>query len=135
MNQERIPVLAYAFIGITSLVLAYATFLDKTTDNDSDNNKSATTMLPDVFSKSAHNTTNPVSNNTDLEKKDETTPIPADDTDLEKKEEIPRSNPANPAIPPIPAGLEQKNAIGGKTKRHKHKKKNSNTKRKNNIKK
>jgi hypothetical protein len=130
MNQERIPVLAYAFIGITSLVLAYATFLDKTSDNDSDDNKSATTMLPDVFSKSANNTTNPVSNNTDLEKKDETAPIPSDDTDLENKEEGPRSNPANPAIP---GGLEQKNAIGGKTKRHK--KKNSNTKRKNNIKK
>lgn len=85
------------------------------------------------FSKSAIITTNPVSNDTDLEKKDETAPIPAGDMDLEKKEEIPRSNPANPAIPPIPAGLEQKNAIGGKTKRHK--KKNSNTKRKNNIKK
>jgi hypothetical protein len=129
MNQERIPVLAYAFIGITSLVLAYATFLDKTSDNDSDDNKSATTMLPDVFSKSANNTTNPVSNNTDLEKKDETAPIPSDDTDLEKKEEGPRSNPA------IPGGLEQKNAIGGKTKRHKKKNSNSNTKRKNNIKK
>jgi hypothetical protein len=133
MNQERIPVLAYAFIGITSLVLAYATFLDKTTDNDSDNNKSATTMLPDVFSKSAIIATNPLSNNTDLEKKDETAPIPSDDTDSEKKEEGPRSNTAIPAIPPIPAGLEQKNTIGGKTKRHK--KKNSNTKRKNNIKK
>ena len=51
MNNQPIPILAYTLIGITSLVLAYATFLDKTSDNNS-NDKSATSMLPDVFSKS-----------------------------------------------------------------------------------
>jgi len=90
MNQEHIPVLAYAFIGITSLVLAYATFLDKTTDSDSDN-KSATSMLPDVFSKS---------------------PVP----------EITTNENANP---PANNDLEQKPAVGGKTKRRKKNRRNT----------
>jgi hypothetical protein len=126
MNQERIPVLAYAFIGITSLVLAYATFLDKTTDNDSDD-KSATTMLPDVFSKS------PIEN-----KPIENKPIESSNNNLEK-EEVPTA-PTEPVsnvekeqkeeVPAAPKNLEQKNAIGGKTKRNK--KKSSNTKRRKN---
>lgn len=121
MNQERIPVLAYAFIGITSLVLAYATFLDKTSNIDSDN-ESATTMLPDVFSK---------------------TPVP--DINMNESDKV---NPINNVIPTAPPldnekpetsienttqetsnnDLEKKPAVGGKTKRHK--KSRSNTKRK-----
>lgn len=121
MSQDRIPVLAYAFIGITSLVLAYATFLDKTSNIDSDN-KSATTMLPDVFSK---------------------TPVPEINT-----KESETANPINNIIPTAPPlenekteasnenttqedsnnDLEKKPAVGGKTKRNK--KSHSNTKRK-----
>jgi len=114
MNQERIPVLAYAFIGITSLVLAYATFLDKTTDNDSDD-KSATTMLPDVFSKSPIENKPIESSNNNLEKEKEvpTAPTePVSNVEKEQKEEVPAA----------PKNLEQKNAIGGKTKRNKKKK-------------
>jgi hypothetical protein len=101
MIQERIPVLAYAFIGITSLVLAYATFLDKVSDNDS-NDKSATAMLPDVFSNS---------------------PVPKIET--ANPESTNESENANP--PPID-DLEKKQAVGGKTKRRR--KSRRNTKRK-----
>jgi hypothetical protein len=104
MNNPPIPILAYTFIGITSLVLAYATFLDKSA-NESNNNKTATSMLPDVFSK---------------------TPIPS----------IATNNPNQPVTNVIPTApnnnLEQKPTVGGKTKRHK--KKSRNTKRKNNTK-
>jgi hypothetical protein len=99
MNQEHIPVLAYAFIGITSLVLAYATFLDKTSDNETDN-KSATSMLPDIFSK---------------------TPFPEIPTN-----ENPKSESANP---PPNNDLEQKPAVGGKTKRRKKKRNNTKRKK------
>jgi len=116
MNQERIPVLAYAFIGITSLVLAYATFLDKTTDDESDD-KSATSMLPDVFSKS---------------------PVPM----VPSIPPVPPviTNPIEETKPNIPLvdnvnsessndDLEKKPAVGGKTKRRR--KTRRNTKRKN----
>jgi hypothetical protein len=119
MNQERIPVLAYAFIGITSLVLAYATFLDKTSDNNS-NDKSATSMLPDVFEKTPIENKPIESSNNNLEKEEvPTAPTePVSNLEKEQKEEVPAA----------PINLEQKNAIGGKTKRNK--KKSRNTKRK-----
>jgi len=118
MNQERIPVLAYAFIGITSLVLAYATFLDKAPESDS-NNKSATSMLPDVFSKTPIENKPIESSNNNLEKEKELPTAPTEPvSNLEKEKEVPAA----------PKNLEQKNAIGGKTKRNK--KKSRNTKRK-----
>uniref|UniRef100_A0A6C0D9U4 Uncharacterized protein n=1 Tax=viral metagenome TaxID=1070528 RepID=A0A6C0D9U4_9ZZZZ len=120
MNQERIPVLAYAFIGITSLVLAYATFLDKTSDNNS-NDKSATSMLPDVFSKTPiENKPNEPSNNNNLEKEEVPTAPTEPVSNVEKEQ--------SQELPVAPKNLEQKNAIGGKTKRNK--KKSRNTKRK-----
>jgi hypothetical protein len=115
MGQEYIPVLSYAFIGITSLVLAYATFIDKAADIES-NDESATSMLPDVFSKTPNdNTITEPSNN-----------------NLEQKEETAISSTENLEIKPPTDVLEQKNAVGGRTKRHK--KKSRNTKRKNNTK-
>jgi hypothetical protein len=110
MNQERIPVLAYAFIGITSLVLAYATFLDKTSDNESDN-KSATSMLPDVFSKS------PIPENAAIPA---IISNPIKDV-LQKPTDVENTESSN-------NDLEQKPAVGGKTKRRK--KNRRNTKRK-----
>jgi hypothetical protein len=110
MNQERIPVLSYAFIGITSLVLAYATFLDKAPDNETDN-ESATTMLPDVFSK---------------------TPVPEINT-TESEKVTPINNIIPTAPPPLENektetsnnDLEKKPAVGGKTKRNKKTRRNT----------
>jgi hypothetical protein len=103
MNQERIPLLAYAFIGITSLVLAYATFLDKAPESDSDN-QSATSMLPDVFSNSPLPSVAPVP------------PVIANPIDNLK--------PINPPIDNKETEystdyLEKKQAVGGKTRRNK----------------
>lgn len=115
MNQERIPVLSYAFIGITSLVLAYATFLDKAPDNETDN-ESATSMLPDVFSK---------------------TPVPEITTN--ESEKVSPINNIIPTAPPLENentiqetsnnDLEKKPAVGGKTKRNKKNRRNTKSKK------
>jgi len=123
MNQERIPVLAYAFIGITSLVLAYATFLDKGTEIDS-NDKSATSMLPNVFSNSPIENKPNESSNNNLEKMPTSLTERVSNLEQEQTEELPAA----------PKNLEQKNAIGGKTKRNKKKSRNTKRKITNNIK-
>jgi hypothetical protein len=106
MDSQPIPILAYTFIGITSLVLAYATFLDKNNSDESSETSSATSMLPDVFSK---------------------TPIAAIATNAPPLITEAAAPPLNEKKPDEIA------AIGGKTKHHKtkhHKKKHNNTKRK-----
>jgi hypothetical protein len=123
MNQERIPVLAYAFIGITSLVLAYATFLDKGTEIDS-NDKSATSMLPNVFSNSPIENKPNESSNNNLEKMPTSLTERVSNSEKEETQELPAA----------PKNLEQKNAIGGKTKRNKKKSRNTKRKITNNIK-
>ena len=45
MIEHSIPILAYVFISITSLVLTYVTLMDKT---DTNSNVSATSMLPQI---------------------------------------------------------------------------------------
>lgn len=103
MSQQHIPVLAYAFIGITSLVLAYATILDEGPESDS-NDKSATSMLPNVFSNL------PVA------------PVVANPIDNSKEINSNYNNKAENSI----NYLEKKEAVGGKTRRKK--KSNRNTK-------
>jgi hypothetical protein len=58
MDNQPIPILAYTFIGITSLVLAYATFLDKGSSTGSPEPSSGTSLLPSVFSKPLDSITN-----------------------------------------------------------------------------
>ena len=119
MDNQHIPILAYTFIGITSLVLAYATFLDKSPSENSVETSSATSMLP----------SNPFTNLV-TENKDTDVPLPApiekvaEQNEINKNKEMPTET------------LEKQPAIGGiggkKTKRYK--KKRRNTKRKNNNK-
>jgi len=122
MDNQHIPILAYTFIGITSLVLAYATFLDKSPSENSVETSSATSMLP----------SNPFTNLV-TENKDTDVPLPAP---IEKVAEQNEQNEINKNKEMPTETLEKQPAIGGiggkKTKRYK--KKRRNTKRKNNNK-
>jgi len=58
MTEQSIPILAYAFIGITTLVLAYATIMD-TEPSDKIQPPSVSSLLPSFSSKPAESTTSP----------------------------------------------------------------------------
>ena len=47
-NENEIPILAYAFIGITTLVLSYVTIMDDGEKIEGTSTGSATSMLPNV---------------------------------------------------------------------------------------
>ena len=58
MQEHSVPVLTYAFIGITTLVLTYVTLMDKGDANSiSSNQNSATSFLPSPFTSSTPTTT------------------------------------------------------------------------------
>jgi len=118
MYDNQIPILAYAFIGITTLVLTYATLTDNDVTNKTPTateSRSITSMLPNlnVFSKSP---AKPVVA--------ETKPVVA-----ETKPVVAEAKPEPVVANPIPA--EDKPAppiLGGKRSKHKRNK-NKKTKR------
>jgi hypothetical protein len=58
MNDQPVPLLAYGLISITTLVLAYATFLDKEKPNSGNSvGQSSTSMLPNISAMSPFSTT------------------------------------------------------------------------------
>lgn len=106
-SEPSIPILAYAFIGITTLVLTYVTVMDNGSPNMQNNEPaSMTSLLPSVGQS--------------------TTPSAS------AQSSVPVAVPATPSLPnmfqgplPKPEGPQLK--IGGKTKGRKNK--NKNTKR------
>uniref|UniRef100_A0A6C0JGG3 Uncharacterized protein n=1 Tax=viral metagenome TaxID=1070528 RepID=A0A6C0JGG3_9ZZZZ len=60
MNDQPVPMLAYGLISITTLVLAYATFLDKQkpTDGAASPGQSSTSMLPNISALSPFSSSN-----------------------------------------------------------------------------
>jgi hypothetical protein len=122
MNNYPVPIMAYAFIGITTLVLAYATFLDTTGGKASPGN-SATSLLPSVSSMQSMNpfsttgTSNGTSGSGSVANTVGSIPL---------AQAVPVStSSALTAMNPVV--LDNKPSVGGRTKRNK--KKNRNTKR------
>ena len=115
MNDQPIPILAYAFIGITTLVLAYATFLDTgdTKNTPGQNGASATSLLP-----SSVQSLNPFANQPQAN---------VSNTSNSPIGSLPIASVSNALTATNPVVLNNKPAVGGRTKRHK--KRHSTTKR------
>jgi hypothetical protein len=119
MNNYPVPIMAYAFIGITTLVLAYATFLD-TTDGKASPEDSATTLLPSV---SSMQSMNPFSN-TGTTTSSSTFANTIGSIPLAQAVPVSTSSALTAMNPVV---LDNKPTVGGRTKRNK--KKSRNTKR------
>lgn len=121
MNNYPIPIMAYAFIGITTLVLAYATFLD-TTDGKASSEDSATSLLPSV---SSMQSMNPFSTTGTTTSSSTTFANTIGSIPLAQAVPVSTSSSALTAMNPVV--LDNKPTVGGRTKRNK--KKTRNTKR------
>jgi hypothetical protein len=105
MADASIPLLSYAFIGITTLVLAYATFMDSSPDK---NTESGTTSLLPTLSSQSIPVAQPIQGSTT------NSVFPQTPQFVEAT-----SNPLGPSPPQL--------KIGGKTKRR-HRNKDKKTK-------
>jgi hypothetical protein len=106
MNEYNIPMIAYIFVGVTSFVLAYATYSES---NDEQSSELESTPLPDVFP----------SNNYQEEEEDMV---------VEESEQEPEPEPEQPQNLPVVGGKSKKTK-SKKTKSKKSKSKKSKTKK------
>lgn len=112
MNDKPIPILAYGLIGITTLVISYATFLDSKAEKGATTTQSSTTMLPNIGSMNPF-ATQPAANTSVLPNIGAMNPMA----------QAPGQVPGQAPVPPAPK-------FGGRSKRNRNKPKHKKTRSK-----